>query len=70
LVNFRLDGVDVGTGVGTVLSLNCQLTDTLQVVVDFVQRTFGSLSNRNTVVRVTRSLSQTFDVCSETVEIA
>src|SRR5690606_34151403 len=62
-----LNGVDVRTRVGAVLSLNSQLTDTLQVVVDFVQRTFSSLSNGDTVVSVTRSLSQAFDVRSETV---
>src|SRR5690606_37181416 len=62
LFDFVLDRRQVRTRVRTVSCLNRQFTDTLQVVVDFVQRTFSCLSNRDTVVGVTRSLSQAFDV--------
>ncbi len=67
LVNFSTDGVDVGSRVGAVLRLNGQVTDTLQVVVDFAQRAFSSLRQRDTVVRVTRSNGQTVDVRSKAV---
>ncbi len=41
---------------------NGQVTDTLQVVVDFAQRAFSGLRQRDTVVRVTRSNGQAVDV--------
>src|SRR5690606_4462592 len=67
LVDFVLDGGQIAFGVRPVGCLNRQFADALQVVVDFVQRTFSSLRSRDTVVRVTRSLSQALDVGSETV---
>lgn len=67
LGDFSLDGVEVRLGVGAVSRLNRQFTHTLQVVVDFVQRAFSGLRNGDTVVSVTGSLSQTFDVRGETV---
>src|SRR5690606_15266436 len=60
-------GFQIGRGVRTVSSLHAQFTDTLQVVVDFVQRAFGRLSDRDTVVGVTGSLCQALDVGCEAV---
>ncbi|KAG0928934.1 hypothetical protein G6F31_017532 [Rhizopus arrhizus] len=54
--DYSLDRIQVGLRVRAVGGLNRQLTDTLQVVVDFVQRAFGRLSDRDTVVGVTGSL--------------
>ena len=67
LVNFSLDGVDIGSRVRAVLRLNGQITDTLQVVVDFTQCAFCRLCQRDTVVGVTCSNGQAVDVRGETV---
>src|SRR5690606_30910907 len=65
--NLFVDGNQVFCrGCGSV-SLYNQSTDTLQVFVDFVQRTFSCLSDGNTVVSVTSGLFQTMDVGCETV---
>src|SRR5690606_32465284 len=67
LVDFSLDRSQVGFGVGAGGRLHAQSTDALQVVVDFVQRTFGGLSDRDTVVGVAGSLCQTVHVGGEAV---
>ena len=67
LSDFSLDGVEVRLGVGTSRRLNRQLTNTLQVIVDFRQRTFSGLRDGDTIVGVTGRLSQTFDVRGEAV---
>ncbi len=67
LGDFILDGLQVACGVRTVLRLYGQTADVLQVIVDFVQRAFGGLRQGDTVVSVTGSLSQAFDVSGETV---
>ncbi|MOA02734.1 hypothetical protein D3C78_1222010 [compost metagenome] len=65
--DFVLDGLQVAGRVRTVLRLYGQTTDVLQVVVNFVQCAFSGLRQRDTVVGVTGSLSQAFDVSGETV---
>src|SRR5690606_28333234 len=65
LGDFCLDGLQIGFRVGTVGGLNRQFPDALKVVVDFVQRTFGRLSDGDTIVSVTGSLGQTLDVGRE-----
>src|SRR5690606_9950408 len=67
LVHLLLNRIDIRRRIGTVLGLNRQLTDTLQVIVDFVQRAFRCLSDGNTIVSVTGGLRQTLDVCREAV---
>src|SRR5690606_33969798 len=59
LADFILDRLEIGIGVSAVRGLNSQLTDTLQVIVDFVQCTFSRLSDGDTIVSVTSCLGQT-----------
>src|SRR5690606_29238007 len=67
LLDFSIDRVQVIGGVRAVVGLDRQLTNTLQVVIDFVQRTFRRLSDGDAVVGVTGSLRQTADVGREAV---
>src|SRR5690606_2607618 len=52
LLDFGVQGVAVGLGVGGVARLHRQLADALQVVADLGQRAFGGLGQRNAVVGV------------------
>src|SRR5690606_24577973 len=65
--DFSLNGVQVGSRVRAVGSLHRQFTNALQVTIDFVQRTFGRLRDRDTVVGVTSGLRQTLDIGCEAV---
>src|SRR5690606_37648696 len=67
LSDFLLDGCLVGCRVCTIGSLDRQLANALQVVVDFVQGAFGRLRDGNPVVGVSGSLRQTLDVGGEAV---
>jgi hypothetical protein len=67
LVDFRLDGVDIGGGVGAVLRLHRQVANALQVVVDFAQRAFRGLGQGYPVVGVTGGDGQAVDVGGKTV---
>src|SRR5690606_18221720 len=66
-VDFVLDRLAVSGLVGIVSSLNGQLADTLQVVVDFVQVAFSRLSQRDAVVGVAGSLGQAADLSGHAV---
>src|SRR5690606_34967350 len=67
LVDFVLDGSQVGIAVGAVLCLYGQFADTLQVVVDLVQRAFRSLRHGNAVVGVALCLRQAGDLRAHAV---
>src|SRR5690606_38329412 len=67
LGDFILNRLEIVSRVRTIGSLYGQFTNTLQIVIDFVQRAFSRLSDRNTIVRVTACLGQPLDVSREAV---
>ena len=52
------DGLAVLEGIGVVVALYDQFTDTLQVVTNFRQRAFSGLGQGNTIVGITHGLVQ------------
>src|SRR5690606_25507330 len=62
LSNFILNRLEVRRRVRAVSRLNRQFANTLEVIIDFVQRTLGRLRDRDTIVSVTSSLRQTLDI--------
>src|SRR3546814_4963871 len=66
-MDFVLDRLQVRARVRAVGGLHRQFANTLQVVVDFVQRPFGRLRDRDTIVGVAGGLRQAVDVGRETV---
>src|SRR5690606_15647435 len=67
LLDFTLNRVQVGNRVGAVCRLYTQLSNPLNVVINFVQSAFGRLGNGNAVVSVTGCLCEAANVSREAV---
>jgi len=67
LSHFSLNRSQIRIRVRTVSSLHRQFANTLQVVVDFVQRAFRRLGDGDAIIRVTGGLRQALDVGREAV---
>ena len=62
LVDFVLDGLQIGLAVGAVLCLNRQLTNPLKVIRNFIHGTFSRLGEGNTIIGIPLCLIQARDL--------